>query len=337
MINSLLVAASLNVIESILTDNEIPYEIFEDDAYKGYKEFWANADDDQKSLGLRQARPAIDRIFRKEPFVFKNEGGPLVIKFNDETRKMKDSFGELLLEREALKWRIAFSIKNDARIIASTAVADRDTAEYQDHTVNVYNEIDDFGDRIFGVPCSNEYFQDMNAILERISSHDKQSWAEKLTDDSYAYDNLIKPMLKAIGDEIIRICKDHPEAPERLIDFFYGKIDYYYLNPIAELELTRIGAINSHKGLGRIPNNSNHYTQPVAFPTKLLDVRFANGKYGELSKDTIQISFDGGWAICITVIRNQNHKHGRFFAIKAYLPVTPFGSYRDQVAWDPEA
>ena len=337
MINYLLVSASLKAVEDILQDNKLPYEIFKDEASDMYIEMWDKADEAQKALKMRQARPAIERILHKEPFFFKKGSEPLVIKFNDASRKMKDSFGEMLLERADQDWHIAFSIKNDARIIASAAVADRQDAEYEDHAVNVYNVIDDFGDRIFGVPCSNEYFQDMNSILEQISHNGREVWAERLKDDDFAYTHLITPMLSAISREIPRICKDHPEAPKKLLDFFYSKYDYYFFNPIDELEVTRIGAINVHHGLGRIPNNKNHYTATVDFPTQLLDVRFATGPHGEISKDTIQLSFDGGWAVCLTVIRNEDEKYGRFFAINAYLPVTPFGSYRDQVAWEPEA
>ena len=336
MINSLLVAASLKSVEAILQDNNIPYEIYNDEESVKYRDLWEKADADQKALKMRQARPAIERVLQKEPYVFKKGGDPLVIKFNDETRQMKDSFGEMLLERADLDWHIAFSLKNNARIIASTAVADRQDAEYEDHAVNVYNVIDDFGDRIFGVPCSNDYFQEMNAILEQISHNDRDAWIELFKDDEFIYSKMITPMLAAIAREIPRICEDHPEAPEKLLDFFYSKYDYYFFNPIDELEVTRIGAINVHHGLGRIPNNKHHYTPTVDFPTQLLDVRFATGPHGEISKDTIQLSFDGGWAVCLTVLRNQNEKYGRFFALSAYLPVTPFGSYRDQVAWDPE-
>ena len=337
MINTLLVAASLKALEEILQDNNIPYEIYKDEASDMYQNMWETADADEKALKMRQARPAIKRIIHKEPYVFIKSGDPLVIKFNDASRKMKDSFGEMLLERKDLDWRIAFSIKNDARIIASTAVADRHDAEYEDHTVNVYNVIDDFGDRIFGVPCTNEYFQDMNAILEQISHDGRQTWADCFKDDDFAYNKLITPMLSAIAREIPRICKDHPEAPMHFFDYFYGKYDYYFLNPINELQLTRMGAVNPRGGLGRIPGTNNHLVNVVAKPTKVMDVRFATGKHGEISKDTIQLSFDGGWAVCLTVVRNEDDKYGRFFAVKAYLPVTPFGSYRDQVKWDPEA
>ena len=337
MINTLLVAASLKALEEILQDNDIPYEIYKDEASDMYQKLWETADAGEKALKMRQARPAIKRIIHKEPYVFIKSGGPLVLKFNDASRRMRDSFGEMLIEREDLDWRIAFSIKNDARIIASAAVADRHDAEYDDHTVNVYNVIDDFGERIFGVPCTNDYFQDMNAILEQISHDGHQEWVERFKDDDFAYNRLITPMLSAIAREIPRICKDHPEAPAKLLDFFYSKYDYYFINPIDELEITRIGAINVHHCLGCIPNNKNHYTATVDAPTELLEVRFATGPHGEISRDTIQLNFDGGWAVCLTIIRNENEKYGRFFAVKAYLPVTPFGSYRDQVKWEPEA
>ena len=334
MINSLLVAATLKAFEELLKENEIPYEIYEDDSYNGYIEKWNNSSD--HDLLMRQVRPAVRRIAFKEPYLFMKDGDPLCIKFNDQHRRMEDSFGEMLLERADKDWRIAFSIKNDAKIIATTPVADRSEGEYDHKAVTVYNEIEDFGFQIFGIPCSNDYFNDVNAILESIGSHDKETWRERLKDDDFAYKHLITPILTAIGREVPRICKDHPEAPQKLIDFFYGKIDYYFLKPINEVQVTRIGAINSHGGLGRIPNNNNHYTACVDFPTQLLDVRFVNGKYGELSNDTIQFTFDGGWSVCLTVLRSNTKEHGRNFVINAYLPVTPFGSYRDQVPWDPE-
>lgn len=336
MVNSVLVAASLKSIEEILKENDIPYELDENEAYKGYMEAWENFDD--KALLMRQARPALKRIVSKEPYVFAKSGAPLIIRFNnDKDRRLKkDSFAELLLERPDMDWRISLSVKSSAKVIATMPVADRD----MEHTV-IFNEIDDFGDRIFGVPCSNEYFDDVNEILEKISSSDKEHWRENwrelIKDDKFVYDTVIKPMLRAVGAEIARICKDHPEAPQKLIDYFYGKIDYYYINPIEEVQATRIGAVNSRRGLGRIPDNDNLYTPSVKFPTQLLDVRFANGRYGELSKDTIQISFDGGWAICISIIVKESEEYGRNFAMNVYLPVTPFGSYRDQVDWEPEA
>ena len=216
-------------------------------------------------------------------------------------------------------------------------VADRDENIYRGKVIGVFNEIDDFGDTIFGVPCSNEYFDDMNEILMKIEPRDRKTWAEKLSDEKFAYDEIITPMLRTISAEMPRIFEYHPEAPQKLFDYFYGKIDYYFINPIDEVQATRIGAVNSHGGLGRMPGSRNLNTPRVHFPTKLLDVRFASGMYKELSKDTIQLSFDGGWSICITIRTVDTKEEGRVFAMSVYLPATPFGSYRDQVDWEPEA
>ena len=336
MINSILVGATFKAFEDIFKAEDIPYQVEESEAYTSYKEYWDGADEADKALALRQARPAIRRIASKEPFIFEKEGDPLWIRFNDEKRRMEDSFGEILLERPDLDWRFAISVKNNANIVATMPVADRSMDRYIDSVASVFNKIDDFGDRIFEVPCSNDYFDDMNEILQKIDAYDSKSWRELLTNDEFVNEKLFTPMLKALGFEIKRICKDHPEAPQRLIDYFYSNIDYYFINPIKEVGVTRIGAVNSHRCLGNIPNNHNLYTPHVAFPTELLEVRFANGRYGELSDDTLQLNFDGGWSVCITIRTNFSEAYGRYFALSAYLPVTPFGSYRDQVAWDKE-
>ena len=97
--------------------------------------------------------------------------------------------------------------------------------------------------------------------------------------------------------------------------------------------MTRIGCVNAHGGLGRMPNNTNLMTPKTGFPSELLEVRFATGKYGEVSRDTIQLNFDGGWALCLTM-KPVYDTYGEFgFDVQVYIPVTPFGSYRDQVDW----
>ena len=69
MINTLLVAASLKALEEILQDNNIPYEIYKDEASDMYQNMWETADADEKALKMRQARPAMRRISLKEPYI----------------------------------------------------------------------------------------------------------------------------------------------------------------------------------------------------------------------------------------------------------------------------
>ena len=332
MINSILVGATLKAFQEILDAKGVPYEVEDGEEYREYMRIWEETA--KQDTALRQARPAVRRVVEREPYLFVADGDPLMFRFNDKRRRMKDSFAEILLERADKDWHIAISLKYNANIVATMPVAGRDLDMYMNKAEGMFNEIDDFGSRIFGVPCSNDYFDEMNDILLKIEPHDRESWRDFLKEEDFIYDTLITPMLRAIGKEIPRICKDHPEAPQRLIDYFYAKIDYYFFRPIDQKQVTRIGAVNSHGDLGRIPDNDNYYTPVVKFPTQLLDVRFANGSYGELSKDTLQITFDGGWSVCIKIRPSQDRSKGRSFELFVYLPVTPFGSYRDQVEWD---
>lgn len=330
MIDKMLVAATMKAFEQLFDDNGIPYTVRDDAETEIYRNLWNESGD--KALHLRKAVPAVRRIAAKEPYIFKKDGDPIEIRLNYLDRELSDSFGDIMIERKDLDWRFAISVKSDAKIIAELPVADREV----DQPGGEFNEIDDFGDRIFGIPCSNDYFNDMNEILLKIKPHDDENWAELIKDETFIYDSIITPMISAISRELPRICKGHPEAPQKFIDYFYRKLDYYFIFPVNEVQVTRIGAINAHGGLGRMPGNPNLTIPRVDPPAKLLDVRFGRGPHGELSKDTLQVSFDGGWSVCI-LISAEYDKFGELgFNLKVYLPATPFGSYRDQVAWDPE-
>ncbi|MBR5968643.1 MAG: HaeIII family restriction endonuclease [Lachnospiraceae bacterium] len=334
MINLILVEACVKAFKSILEREGVPYFIRDDEESQYFFDLWEKTDED-KELAYRQAAPAIERIASFEPFIFKKDGEPLCIRLNYLDRKLeRDSFGEIMLERPDLDWRFSISVKSDARILSALPVADRELDMDKDVIRNSFNAIDDFGDRIFGIPCSNEYFDDMNEILLNIAPRDNDNWSELVKDKRFVYGSLITPMLRAIGREFPRICKAHPEAPKKLFDYFYGKIDYYFINPIDELKVTRIGCVNARGGLGRIPDNPNLMIPKTGFPTELLEVRFATGKYGEVSKDTLQLSFDGGWALCITMSPVYDTYGELGFDVQAYIPATPFGSYRDQVDWE---
>ena len=336
MINSLLVTGTAMAFEEVLNERSIPYELVDDEESKEYNKIWEEASNEEQKLVYRQALPAVKRIAEHEPYLFFEDGGaPLRIRFNYPERRLhEDSFGELLLERPDIDWHISISVKNDATVISALPVADRTRNVKDGRVINIFNEIDDFGERIFSVPCSNDYFNDVNKILLTFEPLKTAEWMEMVKDESFLYGKLITPMLKAIADEMPRIVRYHPEAPQKLIDYFYGRYDYYFLNPIAGLEVTRIGAVNCHGDLGRIPGSHNYLTNRIKYPTELLDVRFATGKSGEILKDTVKYTFDGGWELCMKLQLEEDHLDDRNFSLNVYLPATPFGSYRDQVAWE---
>ena len=332
-LSKILVEACLKAFINILERENVPYVIRDDEESQFFYHLWEETDED-RDLAYRQAAPAIERIVSHEQYIFETTGDPLVIRLNFLDRKLeRDSFGEIMLERPDLDWRFAISVKSDAKILTALPVADRELEMNKDEIKGSFNAIDDFGFRIFGVPCTNEYFDDVNEILLNIAPHDNDSWSELVKEDKFVYGTLITPMLKAIGREMPRIMKFHPEAPQKIFDYFYGKMDYYFINPIPEVKATRIGCVNARGYLGRMPGNPNLKTPKVRFPSELLDVRMATGKYGEVSRDTLQLSFDGGWSLCLMMSPVYDTFGELGFDMQVYLPVTPFGSYRDQVDW----
>ena len=203
MINKILVEACVKAFKNIFEREGVPYVIQDDEEASYFFHLWEDTDE-EKDLAYRQAAPAMERIASHEPFIFETEGEPLRIRLNYLDRKLeRDSFGEIMLERPDLDWRFAISVKNDAKILSALPVADRELDMNKDEIRNSFNAIDDFGDRIFGIPCSNDYFDDVNDILLNIAPRDSENWAELIKDEHFVYGSLITPMLRAIGRELI--------------------------------------------------------------------------------------------------------------------------------------
>ena len=199
MINQILVEACVKAFKNIFERENVPYTIRDDAESSYFFHLWKETDE-QKELAYRQAAPAIERIAEHEPYIFKTDGEPVCIRLNYLDRQLeRDSFGEIMLERPDLNWRFSISVKSDAEILTSMPLADRELDMNKDEIVNSFNAIDDFGDRIFGVPCSNEYFDDMNEILLNIAPHDNENWSELVRDEKFVYGTLITPMLKTMG------------------------------------------------------------------------------------------------------------------------------------------
>ena len=192
MINKILVEACVKAFKTILERENVPYVIKDDEESSYFFHLWEDTDE-EKDLAYRQAAPAMERIASHEPYIFETEGEPLCIRMNYLDRKLeRDSFGEIMLERPDIDWRFAISVKNDARILAALPVADRELDMNKDKIMNSFNGIDDFGDRVFGIPCSNEYFEDMNEILMNIAPRDSENWGELV--------NLLSPLCSEPSD-----------------------------------------------------------------------------------------------------------------------------------------
>ena len=218
MINKILVEACVKALKNIFERENVPYVIQDDEESSYFFHLWEDTDE-EKDIAYRQAAPAMERIASHEPYIFETDVEPLSIGLNYLDRKLeRDSFGEIMLERPDLDWRFAISVKNDAKILSALPVADRQLDMNQDKIMNSFNGIDDFGDRIFGIPCSNEYFDDVNEILLNIAPRDSENWSELVKDESFVYGSLITPILRAIGRELPRIMKFHTDAHEKLCD-----------------------------------------------------------------------------------------------------------------------
>ena len=150
----------------------------------------------------------------------------------------------------------------------------------------------DFGRDWMGIPCSVEYMQEITPTINKLAMHggDRRLWR----DIPDAWDEFYIPILQAYRDELLRICRRVPEAPTRLLSYFFGSRDFYKVIMMARTRTTKIEAFNMHGSLSLPSGRRKPVSRiPVTrFPGRLLLAEIRPG-----TKTTLDLTFDGGWAI----------------------------------------
>lgn len=142
----------------------------------------------------------------------------------------------------------------------------------------------DFGRRWFGVPCNPEYFHQIVPIFRELCTLKRQGvyWRDLENKAQRFY----IPILDAFKDEAIKLCRDNPVSPKRMVEQMMGKYDFYKI--IKENGDVSIQAFNLHGTLG--------WGRRIKFPTRLIEAREKDN-----SENTIIFTFDEGWQLSFRI------------------------------------
>ena len=148
----------------------------------------------------------------------------------------------------------------------------------------------DFGTDWIGTKCSMEFFSAMRPIIQPLitAGANRVEWTQ--IQDKFA--SYYIPILEAYLQEIKRMCAADSETPKKLLEYFFGRNDFYKVIMDEGRKTTQIEGFNMSGTLNR-NYKQNRPTAAVAritYPTRLIEaVRKSN--------TTIVLTFDGGWAV----------------------------------------
>lgn len=242
--------------------------------YEIAKECWDFIDQETKDIFKQSALAATISIFDLEPMITEIGEDCLVLKMQKDEEGEIGDVRDIIIIRNAEKWEIGLSIKHNHFAVKHSRLGAKL----------------DFGERWYGIKCSDDYWNDIAPIFEFINSKKEQGlkWSDLENKDIDVY----VPLLNAFMNEIKRNADKHSDLPKKLVEYLLGEFDFYKVISIDNKKITQIQTYNLR---GTLNKPSKKETPKTIIPITKLPTRIVNIDFKPESKNTIELYMNEGW------------------------------------------
>jgi len=257
-----------------------PVEIEKTLALEKAKDAFKGLDDDLRLKCNKAANAAVRILVKLEPQLGNPMGNtPLFLSIQEDAKGQAGDVRDIVAIRRQNGWEIGVSAKHNHAAVKHSRLS---------KTI-------DFGKQWFGIPCSEEYFNDIRPIFEELEGlkAEQATW-NQIPDKK---DKYYVPVLNAFMQELKRLDAANPvEVPLKMLSYLLGKHDFYKVIANDSRQETMIqgfslyGTLN--KPAGRVQPQAK--LKNLRLPNCFYDINFKRN-----SKTTILVACDEGWTISL--------------------------------------
>lgn len=236
---------------------------------------------ERKGFRLAAVR-TVQTLFVLEPNLWnqKSAADILTIRITDDREGQSGDVRDVVFER--LTWQGGISAKNN-----HDAVKHSRLSNHPQHR--------DFGERWVQLPCSTTYFHDIYQTFRWIHGLRKSDPTIKWKDiESVKGKLVLRPILEAFRDEILRMEKRDPTLAAKLLNYLIGIYPFYKFkkddknNCVVVKAFNVGGKLNEPAGTVR----ATHTVDRFHLPTRIIELTFKSN-----SDDTLIMTMDEGWQL----------------------------------------
>lgn len=256
-------------------------ELIEDSSLEVDKGFYNEFPLEEQNRFSSAAIGTIDTMLKIEPGLTaqKDDKDKLTIRLAKDSEGQSGDVRDIIFNRPSSKWEMGFSAKNNNEAVKHSRLS----------------EVLDFGQQWLGVPCSQEYWNDIKPIFkyidDKIAENKNIEWKDLGADK----DELIyKPVLSAFRKELLTINKENTSIPAKLISYLIGNKPFYKIIKNDSANLVIVKAFNIGGKLNKSVNGvkSRYKVEKINLPTRIIEFEFKKD-----STTTLVMILDGGWSV----------------------------------------
>lgn len=254
--------------------------IVENSSLAANEKAWDLMDEDMQETFKISAKAAVDTILDLEPKMTEDGGDELTLEFQKDGQGIEGDVRDIVIKRKSIGWEVGLSIKHNHDAVKHSRLSRKL----------------DFGDEWFDMPCSDEYWNAVKPIFDKLKKEKQngKKWSEIKDKEQTVY----IPLLQAFMDEVNRANKKDKTMPRKMVEYLIGVEDYYKVVSKDSKELTMIHTFNVHDTLNKPANNKVSATavSTVKLPTRLISLEFKPN-----SDNTVQMYLDNDWQLSFRI------------------------------------
>lgn len=249
-------------------------EIEENSSFFAAKKAWENVEPDVKESLTASAQAAAESILALEPLIIENGDDTISLKIQLDEEGEKGDVRDILIIRQNIHWEIGLSLKHNHFAVKHSRLA----------------RSLDFGNRWFGVPCSQKYWDDIRPIFSMLE--DEKSKGTRWNNLPNKENDVYIPLLRAFIDEINRSNNNYNGIPQKMVEYLLGEFDFYKIISIDHQRMAQIQAFNLR---GKLNKESSEKAPEIIVPVSSLPTRIVSLDFKPNSSNTVELYMDGGW------------------------------------------
>ncbi|CCG18208.1 type II restriction endonuclease [Taylorella equigenitalis 14/56] len=240
-------------------------DIVEDNSYFTNYNAWTSLKHEDHIKLTLGALAFIDTLFKLEPILTENSKETVYLSSQNDTKGKVGDVRDIVISIPDINWQIGISAKRNHSALKHSRLS----------------KTLDFGNAWYKVPCSQEYWNEIDSVFKEIELL-KQN-CEEWKNINNKKTNFYVPLLNAFKREIIKVNNEDKNFVHKLFSYLIGFEDYYKVLSMDKKEKTYTQVFNFNGTL-------NVDTGNIPTPTKLLEIDFK-----ENNNTTLLMKFDNNW------------------------------------------
>jgi len=249
-------------------------EIVENSSLEADKRTWGNMTKEFRAILTLSAEAAVKKILELEPNLTEQTDDIVQMFLQKDEKGEEGDVRDIVVTRKDIRWEIGLSIKHNHHAVKHNRLSPKL----------------DFGEKWYGVKCSQTYWDKVSPIFDFLKEQKQKS---VLFEDIRNKDEVVYiPLLEAFIEEIRMQAKAHKELPKKIVEFLLGEFDFYKVVSVDKKQQTNIETYNLH---GNLNKPSETRKSAISVPLVNLPTRLALIEMKPNSTTTAEMYFDEGW------------------------------------------